>query len=258
MSETIKPRPALAYARLQKPAREMAPGAAASLLLHISALLIALFFLMKAGERPLVQSHVIPVDVVIRLGAETTSPPAPVKAPKPVQPKIRSPEVEQSSLRPVEGVAPQKERPLPLDDLDAKLHALARLHQEKSDLPVLDNSGTDNAAATSADAEASDAAAYAIRDFVRATAERHWNLDFTLLGKRGYSIPLHIVMKSTGDVVSVEIVDKNRYLTDAVYRSISLSAKNSVLLSSPIHLPPGDYRDVMEMTLIFNPRDMRH
>jgi hypothetical protein len=46
-------------------------------------------------------------------------------------------------------------------------------------------------------------------------------------------------------------------LSDAVYRSISLSARNAVLLSSPISLPPGEYSDVMDMTLVFNPRDMR-
>ena len=129
-------------------------------------------------------------------------------------------------------------------------------HQPKSDLPALDNNGTADVAAESPGA-ASGEAAYSIRDFVRATVERKWNLDFGKLGRRQYAIPLHIVMRRDGNIVGVEIVDHARYLSDAVYRSISLSARNAVLLSSPISLPPGEYRDVMEMTLVFNPRDMR-
>ena len=171
---------------------------------------------------------------------------------------MRSVRHEESNPRPVEGAAPNKVRPLPADNLDTKLRALAHLRQPRSDLPVLDNSGTADVASESPDASASDQAAYSIRDFVRATVERKWNLDFAKLGSRHYRIPLHIVMRRDGNIVHVDIVDHQRYITDAVYRSISLSARNAVLLSSPIPLPPGEYHDVMEMTLVFNPRDMLH
>lgn len=258
MLEESTPRSSLAFLRPEKTLKDMGPGAAVSLALHLSLLLVALLVFLQAQRQAVPPSRFIPVDVVIRLSDQTTSPPAQQKSSKPVAPAMRSPKVEQSNPRPVEGVAPERTKPVPLDNLDAKLRAFSRLHQEKSDLPVLDNTGTADEAAISDDAAAGDEAAYAIRDFVRATSERHWNLDFKLLGARRYTIPLHIVMKSSGVVVSVKILDHARYMTDAVYRSVSLSAKNAVLLSSPIQLPPGDYHDVMEMTLVFDPRDMVH
>ena len=236
--------------------KEVGPGAAASLALHLSLLLLALIIFLQSAHQQSSASHIVPVDVVIRLAAETVSPPSPLKSLKPVEPARRSPKVEETNPRPIEGVVPEKTRPVPLDNLDAKLRAFSHLRQEKSDLPVLNN-GTATESATSDNAALGDEATYAIRDFVRATAERHWNLDYKALGARRYTIPLHIVMKSSGVVVSVEIVDHARYLSDAVYRSISLSAKNSVLLSSPIQLPPGDYPEAMEMTLVFDPRDTR-
>ena len=46
-----------------------------------------------------------------------------------------------------------------------------------------------------------------MRDFVRAQAERRWNLDFTKLGKRRFVIPIHIVMGQDGTILTAEIVD---------------------------------------------------
>jgi len=235
--------------------RSVGPGYAASLLLHLTALFVVLFAFMTTSQKQ-TQTRVVPVDVVIRLAEETTSPPANQTSLKPVEPAMRSQKREQSNPTTPEGTSRLGTRPLPLDNLDAKLRDLAHLRQPKSDLPILDNTGTADVAAEAPGA-ASGEAAYSIRDFVRATVERKWNLDFGKLGRRQYTIPLHIVMRRDGNIVNVEIVDRARYLSDAVYRSISLSARNAVLLSSPISLPPGEYRDVMEMTLVFNPRDMR-
>ncbi len=244
-----------AFARARDQFRKAGPGYAASFLLHLTALLLLLFVFMRTSQTQ-APSRVVPVDVIIRLAEETTSLPAEQKTLKPVEPAMRSQKREQTNPRAPERTSPRGTRPLPLDNLDAKLRDLAHLRQPKSDLPALDNSGTADVAAESPGA-ASGEAAYSIRDFVRATVERKWNLDFGKLGRRQYAIPLHIVMRRDGAIVNVEIVDRARYLSDAVYRSISLSARNAVLLSSPISLPPGEYRDVMQMTLVFNPRDMR-
>ena len=252
---SLWPRFSPALARVGDRLRDVGPGYAASFLLHLTALLLVLFVFMKTSQtQP--ASQIVPIDVVIRLAEETTSPAAQQKSLTPAEPAMRSQKREQSNPRPLEGTSPTGRKSVPLDNLDAKLRDLAHLRQPKSDLPVLDNRGTANLAAESP-GSASGEAAYSIRDFVRATVERKWNLDFGKLGRRQYSIPLHIVMKRDGNIVNVEIVDRARYLSDAVYRSVSLSARNAVLLSSPISLPPGDYSDVMEMTLVFNPRDMR-
>jgi hypothetical protein len=40
-----------------------------------------------------------------------------------------------------------------------------------------------------------------------------------------------------------------------VFRDIALSARNAVLLSSPVPLPAGNYPEKMDMVLNFNPRD---
>jgi hypothetical protein len=251
----IWPRLLPVFARARERVRSVGPGYAASLLLHLTALVLVLFVFVKSSQiTP--PSRVVPVDVIIRLAEETTSPPAQQKALKPVQPAMRSQRREQSNPSAPEGTSPTGTKPVPLDNLDAKLRDLAHLRQSKSDLPALDNSGTADVAVESPGA-ASGEAAYSIRDFVRATVERRWNLDFGKLGRRQYAIPLHIVMRRDGNIVTVEIVDHARYSSDTVYRSISLSARNAVLLSSPISLPPGEYHDVMEMTLVFNPRDMR-
>jgi len=63
------------------------------------------------------------------------------------------------------------------------------------------------------------------------------------------------VMTRDGKIEKAEIIDKERYRTDAVFRDIALSARNAVLLSSPVPLPAGNYAEVMDMVLNFNPRD---
>jgi hypothetical protein len=55
-------------------------------------------------------------------------------------------------------------------------------------------------------------------------------------------------------VRKAEVVDTTS-VDDPLYREVALSARNAVLLSSPILLPPGDYQDVMDMVLYLNPRD---
>ncbi len=94
-----------------------------------------------------------------------------------------------------------------------------------------------------------------MRDFVRQQVVRHWSLDLHVLGARSFQIAIHVVMTRTGTIEKAEIVDMQRYRTDAVFRDIALSARNAVLLSSPVPLPVGNYPEVMDMTFNFNPRD---
>jgi hypothetical protein len=64
-----------------------------------------------------------------------------------------------------------------------------------------------------------------------------------------------VVLTRDGVVNKAEIVDQLRFNSDATYRSIALSARNAVLLSSPILLPNGAYDDVFDIVLNLNPRD---
>ena len=77
---------------------------------------------------------------------------------------------------------------------------------------------------------------------------------FAKLGGRIFVIPIRVVMKRDGTVVSAEVVEKH----DRLYRDIAISARNAVLLSSPILMPPGDFPATMHFTIILDPRDTQH
>jgi hypothetical protein len=154
-----------------------------------------------------------------------------------------------ASLAPA-GISRDEKKPLPEDAFDAKLRALAQLRQPETKPTPLENTGSD------AQGEGvGTLTGYSLRDFVRAQVLRHWNLDYSLLGERRFSVRIRIKMTSNGVITLSDIVDKPRYAADPVYREIALSARNAVTLSSPIPLPPGQYRAVMSFVLNLDPRD---
>src|SRR5512135_1259499 len=103
-------------------------GVAGSVALHgLFALLVLLLMLRGTNAPKSPPSPFVPVEIV-RLGAETTSPPQPLQAkiPQPVTPH-RMPHAP-ASANPPEGTSPTATKPLP-DDLETRLRALARLRQ---------------------------------------------------------------------------------------------------------------------------------
>jgi hypothetical protein len=194
--------------------------------------------------------HIIPVDMV-QLGEETASPAQPLKAfvpQKKATPKPRYNPVPQ-------GVAPDKAKPLP-DELESKLRTLSKLHQTPSDTPLEGNeTGTSNVSAESDGAVRGPRAVYSLRDYIRAQVERRWSLDLEKLASHDVAIPIRIEITSKGIVTKAEIVEAARAAKDHAYRDVAISARNAVLLSSPIALPAGDYKPVMEVTLLLNPKD---
>ena len=52
-----------------------------------------------------------------------------------------------------------------------------------------------------------------------------------------WAVAIRVVLHRDGTVEKAEIVDDRRYRTDPAYRTIALSARNAVLLSSPLSLP---------------------
>lgn len=228
-------------------------GLFGSIALHGLFALLLLFIVVQsrsgAPEKP---SRFVPVDV-IRLGNETTSPPAPVRSP--IAQRRPSPPREASNPHPHEGTAPAKTRPVPIDDLDMRLRGLAKLRQPETKLPTIENSAGVSDVDAASDALPGDNAAYALKDFVRAQVLRRWSLNLGKLGKRDFDIALHVVMTREGKITEAEIIDKKRYTDDAVFHQIALSARNAAILASPIALPPGNYEPVMRMTLALNTRD---
>jgi len=224
------------------------PGVAGSLLLHgFAFLLILLLFLhnsrMMAGRQP----PFVPIDIV-QLGDETTAPPAPKHAPVPQQKAMKGP----ASAPKPEAYAPNRTR-APKDELEVQLKNLAKLRQPDSDLKI-ENGASDDTATTNGAAPGA-ATAYSVRDYIRAQILRRWVFDFSTLGDRHIVIPLRVSLTGRGVVIAAEITDRNRYVTDKVFREVALSARNAVLLSAPFKLPAGAPKDGIDFTLELDPRD---
>jgi hypothetical protein len=237
------------------------PGVISSLLLHA---LAAYLLITRLDTLPQILTPVVPVDVV-QVAEETISPPQVQKAAGPQQQKAgalprRAQELASlvpPTFRPPTGTAPAEPQPppdqvqQPRDELQMRLEALAKLRQPQTSAGSggLDRYQSSNGAALGP------GAAYSVKDLVRAQVERRWNLDLDGLGARNFVIAIHVVLTRDGIVNKAEIVDQLRFNSDATYRSIALSARNAVLLSSPILLPNGSYDDVIDMVLNLNPRD---
>jgi hypothetical protein len=224
--------------------------------------LLLILFLLVLSERATHNAatppaRFLPVDLV-QLGDQTQSPPAPVKTIVPHERAAPVPVRESTSPTPPEGIAPRKTREAPLDNFAAKLNALAHLKQTDARLPALNNAEGSDEDTTSDNAVPGDEAMYAVKDYIRAQAQRRWSVDFSMPGAKSMSVLIHLEIKSDGRVLFAQIVDQHRYKTDASWREVALSARNAVLLSSPFSLPAGHYKPVMDVTLRFDPKDALH
>jgi len=238
---------------LRLTARRDGAGMGVSFLLHALALLLILFFAHRAiREQPAYQSFV-PVALV----AQSEGP-----APEPKQQKAAG-EISKTPVilprAPIAhhtptGVAPNKTSE-PVDELQLQLKALSKLKQPNTDTRLLGEAGTSDLAQNGNDDESGGQGLYQTRDIIRAQVIRRWNLDRTRLGNRNFDVLIHVLLKRDGTVLEADIVDTQRFKTDSVYRWIALSAKNAIILSSPLTLPPEMDRNNLELTLKLNPRD---
>jgi hypothetical protein len=238
----------------RKFALENGPGVLTSGLAHGLALLLILlgFGTIVRPERE--QLHTVFIDIV-RLGETTQSPPAPQKLPTPQQQAFarRAPTAHSPNV----GVLPNP-KPVVHDDFLNRLNSLSKLRAPETDTKALHGQGETEAESTGNNAAPGDEATYSLRDYIRAQILRRWNLDLGATGARSIVVALHVVMKANGTIASAEIVDKHRYATDAAFRQIAISARNAILLASPINLPAGRYPPETAMTLHLDPRDVLH
>ncbi len=140
----------------------------------------------------------------------------------------------------------------PRDALDAKLEALARLTEPDASTEI-DGSGM-GVTSMLANDEAAAGEIAATKDLIRVQVVRRWNLDLKNLGGGDASVPIRVEIASDGRVLKAELIETPRS-GDPAYREIALSARNAVLMSSPIALPPGHYRSVMQFVIDLDPRD---
>jgi hypothetical protein len=228
----------------RRSAGENGAGVAVSLLLHGLLLLLVLTTLAQNAAKPLLTAlPIVPVDLV-RLGDETRSPPAERQA---LVPQQRAGKPQQAASSEARAVSPAATKPAPEDALDAKLRALARLKQPDTPLKLAAGQGVSNVDA--ANGPPGDAATYSIRDYVLAQVLRRWVPNLTRAKASPAVVAIRVAMKRDGTIASAEIVELARSKSDVIFRDIAIGARNAVLLSSPIVLPPGDYPKVMYFTL---------
>jgi hypothetical protein len=238
----------------RKFALENGPGVLTSVLAHGVALLLILLGFRAITHPERQPLRTVFIDIV-HLGETTQSPPAPQKATTPQQqafarraPTAHSPDV---------GVRPN-DKQVTRDDFLNRLNSLSKLRAPETDTDALHGPGETEAPSTSNDATPGDEATYSLRDYIRAQILRRWNLDLGANGAHSIVVALRVVMKANGTIESAEIVDKNRYATDKAFHQIAMSARNAILLASPIALPPGHYAPETAMTLHLDPRDVLH
>jgi outer membrane biosynthesis protein TonB len=143
----------------------------------------------------------------------------------------------------------------PPDDLETQLKSLTRQQAQASANQRLQNeAGSSSLTASGNGAAGGGSARYNVKDFIRAQIERHWRLDVGTLGA-DFVIAIHVTLNRDGSVTSADIIDDPRYRSSAAYHAAALSARNAVLLSSPLELPPGRYDEVANVTLKFVPRN---
>jgi hypothetical protein len=226
--------------------RESAAGLAFSVFLHGIALCLLLVVGVFGTEGSQGGLEIVPVEVEIDPQSASAQAEPPTAA-------FPQPEAAHPSDATAHGVARASE-PV-TDELKAKLEALAKLRQPDAVTPSEENGAErPESVASGDDIVSGPQGPFSVKDYIRAQIERRWNFDLAALGPKQVSVPIHVEITKAGAVLKAEVVD-TASADDPLYREVALSARNAVLLSSPISLPPGDYQDVMDMVLYLNPRD---
>ncbi|HVO04800.1 MAG TPA: hypothetical protein VMT54_21580 [Candidatus Cybelea sp.] len=143
------------------------------------------------------------------------------------------------------------------DVLTERLQRLAELAEPTSKLTPSpmpqQGTGLSNATASAGTATGPEAV-YGLKDFIRAQIIRRWYVADPAPVSKGWTVAVHMKLRPDGTVALAEVVDIGRYQTNRRYFEFALSARNAVLLSSPLIIPPGSYQYVKELVIEFDPR----
>lgn len=151
---------------------------------------------------------------------------------------------------------PQRQKPPRHDDVASLLASVERTHQAVPLPRPQPGDGVANLALPGIDDGAGQPGKRGVKDFIREQIERHWEFDLRDLEAADLVISLHLRLNADGSISVADIVDNPRYSADAHYRSVAISARNAALASSPLHLPPGVFNTVKDITLTLDPRDV--
>jgi outer membrane biosynthesis protein TonB len=218
----------------------------------------------KASALPLIESAQVALAPIV---APQPQPLTPIQPSAPHSGATQKPKQEtngprtvvKSVSRPTTTIA-RAHRLSPNEQLAARLKLLAGLRQTvrptSNYARQQDGNGISNMTAASANTVPGRDATYAVRDFIRAQVERRWNLDRARLGGRAWIVAIRIRFSPDGTVRRADIVGNERFRSDSAYHDFALSARNAVLLSSPLTLPPGTYAFATDVVVDFASRQV--
>src|SRR5438105_2917594 len=225
------------------------PALAISLLLHGTVLLL-LVYRMHPQD---IESRIrfFPVELVTLADLPVT-PPAIKSEPRRQQSASVAPQTRRAPPQSVPLLSPREtpaapetgNEPLPQppkDELQSRLEAFAKL--------ALPGNGSMTATGNGSTFGPS---AYDVKDFVRSQVERRWSVDLDSVD-RNVTVSIHVVLTPDGTIRTAEIVNDPR--ANAEYHSLALSARNAVILSSPITLPVGTPASALDMILTLSAKD---
>jgi hypothetical protein len=217
--------------------QENRAGVTGSLLLHLAIALLALWWGMT---HPVTRQPPLKAMLVDLVTAPVIAPGPPGGAEEPLRASV-------PTAPKVQGVRPKAQTPPP-DELESRIAALAQLRAPDTALPAADNgasAGTGNGGG-----------GYSLADFVRAQILRRWWPQLEGGASGGMPVAIRLKMTRAGVISDVEIVDQNRFVTDKLFRSMAISARNAAMLASPISLPPGKYDAVMDIAITLDPKSV--
>jgi hypothetical protein len=267
---------------------EMGRGLVASLALHAGLLLVILLGLWWTVSEPLEPPRALTVKLV-RFAAETRIPAAARGTPtgnETAEPKVTPAKpadtpvgrkaplaaaAKEAAAIPLPEIAFRMEmgrfiapaslprfepRPKPsaTESLAARLHLLAHLRtpamRHQSDDPGFGGTGPPESMADGAGHDSTNA----VKDFIRAQVERRWNPDRREIGAQEWVVRIHMELGRDGKVLRADVVGAGRHNSDS-YLDFARSARNAVLVSSPLALPPGMNEIARDIVVDFDLRD---
>ena len=83
-----------------------------------------------------------------------------------------------------------------------------------------------------------------------------WRIEPGARGAEDHVVEIKVNLNPDGSVRQVKIVDVQRMVADAYYRSAAENARRAILSCSPFDLPLDQFEIWREMTLNFDPRRM--
>jgi len=217
------------------------PGWALSLALHTCMVLLALWYLAaRPGLPPPLRS--LPVDLVTLAPTPAAAPGRSGALPAP---RAGAPQPRPAAAPRPEGVKPDATEQ-PLDELSAKLRALAQLSAPQTTLSVGGGEGDGGAGRGQG--------GYALRDFIRAQILRRWLPALSDAASRAAVVRLRLKVSDQGVISDIVIADQARFKTDDVFHGMAISARNATMLASPIQMPPGNWPKTIPLEIDLDPK----